>query len=665
MFYRKNKLYTAGCTCFTKTNPFRPARLAFIFLFLIALGLTSSIHGSPLDNWHLRNPLPQANNLNAITFGGGKFVAVGDAATVSVSTDGIHWANFKAPKSSLTTLASVTSNDGTYVAVGIGVRDYSFDGTNWLAATPNTSGLWSGVTWGNGMFVSVGTPFSTKVGISTSITNWIDYSATNLVYLSSVTYGENIFLGAFTNGIFVSPDATNWSKVNSSTGTTNLAYLNGSFWAVGRVANQTAILSSIDGTNWNTFSTATTNSLHSIAFGQGIYTAVGEGIILTSNDGTNWTSLTNSFSLGGVAYGNGIFVAVGKGGVVLNSIDGQNWNTISSGPRTAFKAITCGDRFVAVGTNGLIATSDNGADWTVQNSGVTENFFCAAAGNNRYVAGSSTGGLLSSTNGIDWIYRNVGHTNGMQAAAYGNGCFVFTVGTRFVRSVDGDTWTVTNTPLLDNLPALTFGNGIFLAAGDNAAASASSDGIYWNTPIPFAANKISVLIYGRGVFVARDSKGFIYTSSDGAGWTNWGSTDVASIVGAAYGFGDFVMVDSSDIPHTSGDTTNWTLRSAFTGVSPPVLRGIAFGKNTFVVVGDKGTIYQSDPLLSLQLASKTANSYSLATVGEIGPSHGLQVSTNLATWQDYTNFSQIQSSVLFTNMLDTNSPSIFYRIKPE
>jgi hypothetical protein len=47
--------------------------------------------GGPLDRWIRRNPLPQGDNLLAVTHGNGRFVATGERGSVVFSTDGVHW----------------------------------------------------------------------------------------------------------------------------------------------------------------------------------------------------------------------------------------------------------------------------------------------------------------------------------------------------------------------------------------------------------------------------------------------------------------------------------------------------------------------------------------------------------------------------------------------
>lgn len=45
----------------------------------------------PLDTWTWKNPLPTGDNLSAVTYGNGRFVAVGWKGTTLTSVDGIEW----------------------------------------------------------------------------------------------------------------------------------------------------------------------------------------------------------------------------------------------------------------------------------------------------------------------------------------------------------------------------------------------------------------------------------------------------------------------------------------------------------------------------------------------------------------------------------------------
>jgi hypothetical protein len=109
----------------------------------------------PLDNWHLRNPLPQGNNLSGVAYGNGTFVAVGELGTILTSPDGVTWTIRTSGTSAY--LSGVAYGNGTFVAVGeLGTILTSPDGVTWTIRTSGTTYSLNGVAYGNGTFVAVG-----------------------------------------------------------------------------------------------------------------------------------------------------------------------------------------------------------------------------------------------------------------------------------------------------------------------------------------------------------------------------------------------------------------------------------------------------------------------------------------------------------------------------
>jgi len=115
--------------------------------------------------------------------------------------------------------------------------------------------------------------------------------------------------------------------------------------------------------------------LTAVAYGNGLFVAVGGGVILTSPDGVSWRAqaLPNN-SLNGATYGNGTFVVVGgysglwsSAGVILTSPDGVSWTARASGTGNYLFGVAYGNGlFVAVGPGGTILTSLDGVNWTRQ-----------------------------------------------------------------------------------------------------------------------------------------------------------------------------------------------------------------------------------------------------------------------------------------------------------
>ena len=83
-------------------------------------------------------------------------------------------------------------------------------------------------------------------------------------------------------------------------------------------------MTSPDGINWKSRTSAADNHWRSIAYGNGLFVAVSSDGVMTSPDGINWTSQTSAANnaWSSVTYGDGLFVAVssdGKGNGVMTS----------------------------------------------------------------------------------------------------------------------------------------------------------------------------------------------------------------------------------------------------------------------------------------------------------------------------------------------------------
>ena len=90
-----------------------------------------------------------------VSWGGGRFVAVGANGAIVHSTDGDRWTNASANQDELW---SIAWGGGRFVAIDLnGMIAHSPDGVTWTSASaPATEERLSDVTWGGGRFVAVG-----------------------------------------------------------------------------------------------------------------------------------------------------------------------------------------------------------------------------------------------------------------------------------------------------------------------------------------------------------------------------------------------------------------------------------------------------------------------------------------------------------------------------
>ena len=99
---------------------------------------------------------PRYLGLRSVTWGAGRFVAVGYDGVIVHSSDGIHWKE-AAQHVSGEFLRGVTWGDERFVAVGFeGIVVFSSDGDRWRRANKATPNELHGVAWSGEVFAAVG-----------------------------------------------------------------------------------------------------------------------------------------------------------------------------------------------------------------------------------------------------------------------------------------------------------------------------------------------------------------------------------------------------------------------------------------------------------------------------------------------------------------------------
>jgi hypothetical protein len=201
--------------------------------------------------------------------------------------------------------------------------------------------------------------------------------------------------------------------------------------------------------------------------------------------------------------------------------------------------------------------------------------------------------------------------------AYGNGKFV-AVGddTKIRYSSDGITWTAVSKGSNGytsgfngnrTINAVTYGGNKFVAGGGSFGDLAYSfDGINWtaasNNPIGGANISVYDISYGNGTFVAVGGRyygtieGKIVYSSDGITWTEATNTTFGSSVvrGIAWGNGKFVAVGYDGKMAYSSDGITWTaVADSSFGGDYNLINDIAYGDNQFIAVGRYGKMASS------------------------------------------------------------------------
>jgi hypothetical protein len=679
----------------------------WIMLPLVTIGM---VHADPLDIWTVRNPSPSDIHLFGVTYGNGKFVAVG--AGIVTSADGVSWS--LASEGTLTTLNAVTFGDGTFVAVGDdGAIRTSSDGIKWISRESGTTNALTAVTSGGSQFVALGP--SGTILTSPDGVNWATGTTSSSIDFSAVTYGSGQFVavgGDLAGGhMLTSSNGVDWVErgPEMQNGLLAVAYGNGKFVAISNpptVREDTVVVTSTNGgtwatnfVNWVNQQSETQSIFLVLTYGQGQFVAVARkcstndcsATILTSNDGAAWserqTEVLNPLSA--VAYGGGQFVAVGSLGTILTSPDGVIWTKRQAGTRSPFPAITYGNgTFVAIGGISRAAfdagqgtlesfthttlTSTDGTTWAAHDSGPEREMFCVAFGNGSFMAMGVRSRTfqtlaLASVDGANWEERgswSLLREGSPYGIAYGNGRFV-TVGegggiftsTNLFAEYDSFGFGSGNTSASTGV---TFGNGQFVAVGDEGMIVSSADGVNWTRSSLGSTWSLNGITHGNGQYVIVGDMGGILASRDTVNWIECTSPTTNSLFGVAFGNGQYVAVGDLGTVVTSADGLHWVGRRAVTQNS---LRGIAYGKGTFVAVGDDGTILQSGRAATLTLTLTTAGgAFDLALEVLPGLDYTVQSSTDLVSWRNLTKIINPQSSRIILEGVSTSSEYTFYRV---
>jgi len=338
-------------------------------------------------------------------------------------------------------------------------------------------------------------------------------------------------------------------------------------------------------------------------------------------------------------------------------------------------------RFVAVGQAGRIITSTNGIAWQAEDSPTTNTLTAIAHGDGLFVAvGNNT--VVVSSNGSGWVLRSQASVS-LKGVAHGSGTFVAvgTVATGSntlaiaLTSTNGSDWIQHETGVFNEVTAVTYGNGLFVAVTVyNHDVLISTNGAQWQVSALKCYNARFAVTYGKDRFVAVGAEPYcpsfpISVSNDAINWDDRQAGTDGLLFGVAFGGGTFaavgglydVLVTESRIT-TSSDGLNWTPRRA---PSTNDLQAITFGNSTFVAVGKKGTILQSGNFGDVNLfASRDPNSAAirLTVIGQPNWTYRLQSSTNLDAnaWSDLTTLSNTESGVAYTNSF--NVPQQFFRV---
>jgi len=271
--------------------------------------------------------------------------------------------------------------------------------------------------------------------------------------------------------------------------------------------------------------------LNDVAFGGGIFVAVGETSSAFANPGPGWTPYgTGVGSLNAVTHfpERALFTAVGDGGAIVTSVDGTGWAQQGSPALVDLHDVAAGFGWlIAVGDGGTILRSADGVAWTQQPVATGNALYGVAAGEDRFVAVGAGGVVVISTDfGATWAVRNTGQPNDLYSVAAGR---VPAGQERWVACGSGgaiqatdlpgdDAWEVIASNVLPNMNAVVFTQDIFVIVGNDGVAYTSPNGSDLAQSVTDSGQFLFGVAYGNGLFVAVASGEHVFTSRDAVIW---------------------------------------------------------------------------------------------------------------------------------------------------
>ena len=290
---------------------------------------------------------------------------------------------------------------------------------------------------------------------------------------------------------------------------------------------------------WLTRTSTVPISISDIAYGRGLFVAVGDGDkpgeprLVVSSNGVNWVRFAGlpPFTLTSITRGsNGLFVVVGRTDIysgaripgVIVSTNGSNWSYFSTfgdifTPTNFFGVTFANGLFAAVGEKGIVATSTNGTNWATHSTPTPYPLTGVSYGNGLWVAVgpkdppggptvASEGPLLTSTDGTNWVQQNPAFN--ARRVIFARGMFIAISGDTFEPnllpmrySLDGTNWVNIFESSVYVLRNITYGNGVFVAVG-RGRIKTSLNGTNWVERNSGDTNRLNAVAHGTNTFVA-------------------------------------------------------------------------------------------------------------------------------------------------------------------
>jgi hypothetical protein len=236
---------------------------------------------------------PSTQNINAIVFAQGRYVAVGSHLTILSSPNGTNWTLHYEGDATVATSVQFTQvifAGGKFVAVASKGQVFtSANGTDWTpGAMPATVKMFvSGVTYGNNLYVASGeTDGYYCIATSPDAITWTRRYISVGWGFKAIGFINGRFVAGNISELFTSPDGITWTKLAnvtfkySNTAIAGIKVVNGRLFVFG---NSGLVMSSLNGTDWTTHETNTSLGITALDYNGDRVLIFRVGIISSGN----------------------------------------------------------------------------------------------------------------------------------------------------------------------------------------------------------------------------------------------------------------------------------------------------------------------------------------------------------------------------------------------
>ncbi|MCL6458460.1 MAG: leucine-rich repeat domain-containing protein, partial [Gorillibacterium sp.] len=374
-------------------------------------------------------------NFTAVAWGNNTFVAQGyEGGIVAISKDGITWKKVYTNQPNSEQVWDMTFGGGAFVAVGDATIMTSKDGQKWTYVA--SKAFWSNVFWAKDRFYIYGFEYVDKANHVMKLVNWTakdGKSWSDAGFVASPKQNPSItlhngkqYVTITESGIEASTDGRSWKQTQLNPfqlprNVYKAAVGNDKLVMVGGYRDELNFLSiSFQGSaqmnsagKWKSAVVGQTYPLRSVVWSGKDFFAVGDsGKMMFSADGLKWTAIKSptSVSLLSVVYAKGTYYVAGENGLILSSKDRKTWTVLKTNVKKKINAIESnGKTLVAVGEEGLLLVSQDGVKWSQIPAKFPGDNFDVVWGNGQFVVTTAsyygtvnTAVILTSPDGKTW-----------------------------------------------------------------------------------------------------------------------------------------------------------------------------------------------------------------------------------------------------------------------